>query len=319
MSLDDGPPTIETMKTIKTITIINSKNIAPPNDFLNLLTTNLLKNLDTKLYIDDKELTANSLMLRSQSTVFEKMLCGEMKEEDIKSIQLDGHKYHIVKSLIDHMHNQDIETTYDTIIELTECANYYAYDQLLTDCKTTLKSILTKENAYKYYLESMTYHMDELMQICEEYICTNITSNEMISSMVDVDDGNDLIYMITSCKTQYTIHSEYALFNTIVKFIDENKAYDKHKSNKLIELIDINKLTLEEVLTIENSDKSIYLSAEKLREFYKCKLKKCTSVSNIYKGTKSNIFSIKLAFEHVNGGWNSYSHNLSHDSQIVDY
>ncbi len=292
------------------------------------VTAYLLKHSDVKFLVGDKEIDANSMILRSQSEVFEKMLCGEMKEKDVRLIKIDRYSCDVMHALIQHMHNEDINISDTNIVMLTECANYYSCITLRDQCLIQIKSILTTKNAYSYYLESVTHGMDEIKEICEEFICSNITSGVIILSIVDTDD---MVHMITLCKTKYKKYGEYDLFCAIVIFVrhavnkyrviqynnmktkdsediinddnitdDDNDAdidypdvSDSIKVDKLIELIDINNFGINQIIKIEYSTQNVYLSAEKLREYYKKKIKDNVCVGETFKG--SNIVkSIKI-------------------------
>ncbi len=364
MSLDDDGDKNKIVVSQQNLTIESSSKL-----FYSMVTDYLLNNNDIKIIVDGKEIEGNSNILCACSTVFEKMLVGPMKEKDIQTIQIDRYKYDVICALVFHMHNQDINISHNNIINLMECANYYGYMSLHIICKTKLKSILTVNNAHMYYLESMVYGMDDAKEICEEFICSHIMSDDIIRSMMGHPDH--MTHMITRCVTKNKKYTQHNLFCVIIKFIryvkkcsivnndgngcvnggdingcdvsdegkdddevedadeddedddscdsdDDNSSADEtiHDINKLIDLIDIDKLTLNEVLNIEQSTRYVYFSAEKLRNYYLVKLTDTISIGDKYGQENSPIQSIELT---THTGTKQYKHNIGKSSKLVDF
>ncbi len=227
-------------------------------------------------YTKEMYITIDKLTPHIITFMVDPMNDDQIKENQFMHIVVDVFSPDIITLMIDHMHGDQINVKEKQLMLLAQCCKFYGYTPLYSLCKKSIMKIITLKNIYNYYMESSKLNLQSIYEYSLKSLIENLKSSEVYKQIPSINDMIDIINMIKVRKTSYT---EYDLFCIIVSYLDyvdaklttakKRKFEIPDDIKNIVNMIDLDKCTLDELVNIDNSKYQDVIPSDKMRNAYK--------------------------------------------------
>ena len=133
---------------------------------------------DVQIKCDDQTFDAHQVILSARSPVFRAMFQAEMKEKDLKIVEIQDLKAVVIPEMLNYIYNgsccvNDEKPDIEMVSGLLEAGDKYQMDILKEMCETVLSSNLILDNALQLYSLGDMHSAQDLKKNALHMIVTN--------------------------------------------------------------------------------------------------------------------------------------------------
>ncbi|KAK6486998.1 kelch-like protein 13 [Huso huso] len=115
------------------------------------------------------------VLMASSSDYFKAMFTGGMKEQDLKTIKLQGLSRVGLKNIIDFIYTAKVALNMDNLQDTLEAASFLQIMPVLDFCKELLTSEVTTDNCVEVGRIASIYHLTEVSSFINEFVLRNFS------------------------------------------------------------------------------------------------------------------------------------------------
>ncbi|XP_041115268.1 kelch-like protein 13 [Polyodon spathula] len=115
------------------------------------------------------------VLMASSSDYFKAMFTGGMKEQELKTIKLQGLSRVGLKNIIDFIYTAKVALNMDNLQDTLEAANFLQIIPVLDFCKELLTSEITTDNCVEVGRIASDYHLTEVSSFINEFVLRNFS------------------------------------------------------------------------------------------------------------------------------------------------
>ncbi|MGH0141755.1 UNVERIFIED_CONTAM: hypothetical protein FKN15_065250 [Acipenser sinensis] len=115
------------------------------------------------------------VLMASSSDYFKAMFTGGMKEQELKTIKLQGLSCVGLKNIIDFIYTAKVALNMDNLQDTLEAASFLQIMPVLDFCKELLISEVTTDNCVEVGRISSVYHLTEVSSFINEFVLKNFS------------------------------------------------------------------------------------------------------------------------------------------------
>ena len=121
-----------------------------------------------------ESISANRMVLASNSKYFEKMFKTNMKERYSNSVEIQGADGKAVKSIIDYFYTEIIEINDTNVTNLLAAADYLQIHDVKDFCFDFLQTVISPENSIFVLNAANLYGNEVLADQASQFICSSL-------------------------------------------------------------------------------------------------------------------------------------------------
>lgn len=123
---------------------------------------------------DDKKVAAHKFILINKSAVFEAMFCGSLAEKTgTKVIKIPDIEVDIFMSFLKFLYISEVDLNDNNTLPILYVARKYCVEDLVSICADFLRAKMTPETVCEIMEQAHTYDIEDLKNMCLEYIFEN--------------------------------------------------------------------------------------------------------------------------------------------------
>lgn len=136
-------------------------------ELLNIFTSSRLT--DVSIVVEEKEFKVHKLILSARSSVFASMFEHDLAEKRTNVIQISDSRSEIIEAVLHYIYSGKCSLVKDKAAEILPVADKYNLNELRNLCEQTLKSNLDLNNFTSFLILSEMHNLDQLKSAAMEY------------------------------------------------------------------------------------------------------------------------------------------------------